>query len=200
MAAETGRRLRADAQVNQDRLLAAATRAFARDGADASLKAIAHDAGVGIGTLYRRFPTREALIWAIYRSEVDRICAAVPDLLVRSPPAPALRAWMQSFLDFLAAKRGLADALKAALASDDRQRLETRGLTTGALATLLAAGAVDGTLRGDVAALDVMMALGGISLIAGQPEQHEQAARLLDLLMDGLRPTARGAGPRGGTG
>jgi AcrR family transcriptional regulator len=187
VAAETVRQLRADARINEDRLIEAATQAFARDGADASLKAIAKDAGVGIGTLYRRFPTREQLIWAIYRSEVDRICATVPHLLAQRPPAEALRGWMESFLGFLAAKRGMADALKAALATDDEQRLQTRGLITDALASLLEAGAADGTLRPDVSPLDVMMALGGTALIAGEPGQREQAARLLDLLLEGLR-------------
>ena len=193
MAGKTVRQLRADAKINEGRLIEAATQAFARDGADASLKAIAKDAGVGIGTLYRRFPTREQLIWAIYRSEVDRICASVPHLLAQRPPAKALRAWMESFLGFLAAKRGMADALKAALATDDEQRLRTRGLITKALATLLEAGAADGTLRPDISPLDVMMALGGTALIASEPEQQEQSARLLDLLFDGLRHSgARG--------
>jgi AcrR family transcriptional regulator len=180
--------LRADAKINQDRVLAVATRAFARDGAGASLREIAKTAGVGIGTLYRRFPTREDLVWAVYRHEVDRICGNVPELLAQRPPVPALRAWMQSFLYFLATKRGLADALKAALASDENERLKTREKITGAIATLLDAGIAEGTIRSDVAALDVMMALGGISLIAGEPDQQDQAARLLDLLMDGLRP------------
>ena len=193
MADETGRRLRADARVNQDRLLEAAARAFACDGADASLKAIAQDAGVGIGTLYRRFPTRQSLVWAIYSREVDRICATVPDLLNQLPPAAALRVWMESFLDFLAAKRGLADALKAALATDDGQRLDTRARLTDALTTLLVAGASDGTLQPDIDALDVMMALGGTALIAGEPEQHDQAARLLDLLMQGVRRAGKAA-------
>lgn len=187
--------LRADAKINQDRVLAAATRAFARDGAGASLREIAKTAGVGIGTLYRRFPTREDLVWAVYRNEVDRICADVPGLLAQASGVAALRAWMQSFLDFLATKRGLADALKAALASNENERLKTREEITGAIATLLDAGIAEGTIRPDAVALDVMMALGGISLIAGEPDQQDQASRLVDLLMDGLRPTAgRGCG------
>jgi AcrR family transcriptional regulator len=190
--ADPTRDLRADARENHDRLLAAATQAFSQDGANASLKAIAKEAGVGIGTLYRRFPTREQLVWAIYRSEVDRLCATAPDLLAQYSPVDALRTWMAGFLDFLAAKRGLADALKAALSTDDEQRLATRALITTALGTLLAAGAADDTVRTDIAALDVMMALGGIALIAGEPDQREQAERLLELLMAGVttRPPA----------
>jgi AcrR family transcriptional regulator len=186
---QTPGRLRADAKINQDRVLAAATRILARDGTAASLREIARDAGVGIGTLYRRFPTREDLVWAVYRNEVDRICATAPHLLADHPPVTALRAWMEAFLSFLATKRGIADALKTALASNENQRLEIREKITGALATLLEAGAAAGSIRPDVPALDVMMALGGISLIAGEPEQQEQASRLVDLLMDGLRPT-----------
>ncbi|MCW2497309.1 TetR/AcrR family transcriptional regulator [Jatrophihabitans sp.] len=178
--------LRSDAQLNQDRLLAAATAAFARDGADTSLKAIAHAAGVGIGTLYRRFPTRESLVWAIYVNEVDRVCASVPRLLQGGPALEALGSWMHAFLDLLATKRGMADALKAALAADDEARLATRASLTAALGTLLGAGVEQGTVRAGVEPLDVMMALGGIALIAGEPEQQEQAGRLVDLLLRGV--------------
>jgi AcrR family transcriptional regulator len=179
-------RLRADARANQDRLLAAAARAFARDGTATSLKAIARDAGVGIATLYRRFPTREQLVWAVYRSEVDRICAAADDLLARLAPIDALRAWMEEFLGFLASKHGLADVLGATLADDDALRLEIRTLLTTALDQLIRAGIEDHALRPDIAASDVILALGGTALIAGEADQREQAGRLLDLLMAGL--------------
>ncbi|TKK88852.1 TetR/AcrR family transcriptional regulator [Herbidospora galbida] len=176
-------RLRADAKANQDLVLAAARRAFARDGgADASLREIAKEAGVGIGTLYRRFPTREDLVWAVYSGEVDRICEEA------ETSAPHPRAWMETFLDFLAAKRAMADALKVVLAGDEERRLAVRARITGALGSLLDTAAAEGAIRDDVAALDVLMALGGISLIAGEPDQRAQAGRLLDLLMDGLRP------------
>jgi AcrR family transcriptional regulator len=184
----TGQRsLRADARLNRDRLLEAAARAFARDGTEASLKAIAQDAGVGIGTLYRHFPTREQLVEATYRSEVARTREAVPELLGSLPPAEALRAWMDRFVGFLATKHGMADALRAILATEDGLRLETRQLLTDALAELLAAGVKDRTLRSDVDPTDVLMGLGGVALIAGQPDQRDQARRLLDLLLDGLR-------------
>ncbi|GAB3959640.1 TetR/AcrR family transcriptional regulator [Micromonospora vulcania] len=188
MTEEAGGRLRADAKINQDRLLNAARRAFARDGVDTSLREIAKDAGVGIGTLYRRFPTREDLVWVVYRSEVDRICTSVAELLAQHPPVTALRTWMESFLEFLATKRAMADVLKAALARDDDQRLEIRDRLTTALATLLAAGVAEGSIRTDVAAFDVVMALGGIALVAAEPDQRAQAARQVDLLMYALRP------------
>jgi AcrR family transcriptional regulator len=182
-----GSRLRADARENQDRLLVAAARAFAREGTATSLKAIARDAGVGIATLYRRFPTREQLVWAVYRSEVDRICAAASDLLAQLPPIDALRAWMEQFLEFLASKHGMAEVLGPTLADDDGLRLEIRELLTSALDQLIRAGVDEHTLRADVAAADVVLALGGTALIAGEADQREQAGRLLDLLLAGLR-------------
>jgi AcrR family transcriptional regulator len=187
MSHGTGRPLRADAQENRDRVLDAAAKAFARDGTGASLKAIAQDAGVGIGTLYRRFPTRERLVEATYRSEVARMCAAAPELLESLPPVGALRVWMDCFIDFLATKRGMADALRAVLATEEGLRVETRELLTGALRVLLAAGIADQTLRSDVDPADLLMGLGGVALIAGESDQRDRAHRLLDLLMDGLR-------------
>lgn len=187
MSGEETRALRADARLNHDRVLEAAGRAFARDGEDASLKAIAKDAGVGIGTLYRRFPTRELLVEATYRSESAKLGAAAPALLEAMPAAEATRAWMDSFLDYLATKRGMAGALHAVLTDDDDLRMKTRGLLIDAMATLLAAGVAEGTIRPDADPTVVVMGLGGVALIAGQPDQRELARDLLDLLMDGLR-------------
>jgi AcrR family transcriptional regulator len=184
---EDARPLRADAQINHDRLLDAAALAFAKDGAEASLKAIAQDAGVGIGTLYRRFPTRDRLVEATYRNEVARICAAAPDLLKASPAVEALRVWMDQFIDFLATKRGMAEALRAVLVADGELRMRTRDLLTDALAALLKAGAAENAIRQDVEPDDVLMGLGGVALIAGEPAQRDQARRLLDLLVDGLK-------------
>ncbi|HEV7979296.1 TetR/AcrR family transcriptional regulator [Amycolatopsis sp.] len=187
MSPEDARPLRADAQINHDRLLDAAALAFAKDGAEASLKAIAQDAGVGIGTLYRRFPTRDRLVEATYRNEVARICAAAPDLLKASPAVEALRVWMDQFIDFLATKRGMAEALRAVLVADGELRMRTRDLLTDALAALLKAGAAENAIRQDVEPDDVLMGLGGVALIAGEPAQRDQARRLLDLLVDGLK-------------
>jgi AcrR family transcriptional regulator len=184
---EKVRPLRADARLNRDRLLDAAARGFARDGAEASLKAIAKDAGVGIGTLYRRFPTRERLVEATYRNETARLCAAASDLLRVRPAAEALRVWMDHFVDFLATKRGMADALRAVLVADGELRMQTRDLLTDALATLLTAGIAEEALRPDIDPNDVLMGLGGVTLIAGEPDQRALAGRLLDLLIDGLR-------------
>jgi AcrR family transcriptional regulator len=187
---ERTRPLRADAQQNEMRLLDAAARAFARDGTAASLKEIARQAGVGIGTLYRRFPTRESLVEATYRNETAQLCAAAPELLATTPAVPALRAWMDLFVDHMVTKHGMADALRAVLLSDGDLRMRTRDLLTDALATLLGAGVAAGTVRADVATHDVLMGIGGITLIAGDPGQRDLAGRLLDLLVDGLTPRA----------
>jgi AcrR family transcriptional regulator len=181
------RPLRADARRNRERLLDTAVRAFTEEGLDATLDGIAKEAGVGIGTLYRHFPTREALIEAAYRNELARLCDAVPGLLGEMAPDKAMRAWMDRYVDYMTTKRGMADALRAVIASGGNPYAESRGRLTGAIAELLRAGAETGVLREDVEPGDVLASLGGVSLTSGAPEQREQAGRLLDLLMDGLR-------------
>lgn len=185
---ETGRRaLRADARRNRERLLEVAVRAFSQDGPDATLDAIAKEAGVGIGTLYRHFPTREALIEASYRNELARLCDAAPDLLEEMPPDQATRAWMDRYIDYMATKRGMADALRVVIASGRTPFAQSRDLLTSTISRLLRAGAGARTLRADVEPVDVFASLAGVALTAGEPAQREQAGRLLDLLMEGLR-------------
>ena len=190
------RPLRADAQRNRDRLLEVAVRAFSQEGPDVTLDAIAKEAGVGIGTLYRHFPTREALVEAAYRNELARLCDAVP----RAARAirhrtEATRRWMDRFVDYMTTKRGMADALRAVIASGGNPYAQSRGRLIAAITTLLDAGAEAGTLRPDIAPADVLASLGGVSLAAGEPAQREQAGRLLDLLMDGLRYQEHPADP-----
>ena len=182
------RPLRADARRNRERLLEEAVRAFSQDGPEVTLDSIARAAGVGIGTLYRHFPTREALVEAAYRNELARLCDAVPDLLAELPPDRALRAWMDRFVDYMTTKRGMADALRAVVASGGNPFAQSREGLIGAVGTLLAAGGAAGSVRADVDASDVLAGLSGVTLAAGAPEQRAQAGRLLDLLMDGLRP------------
>jgi AcrR family transcriptional regulator len=189
---ETGNRvLRADARRNRERLLEVAVRAFSHGGPDVTLDAIAKEAGVGIGTLYRHFPTREALIEAAYRNELARLCDAVPDLLQDLPPDQATRAWMDRYIDYMATKRGMADALRAVIASGGTPFEQSRDRLVGAITALLRAGTAAGTMRSDVEAVDVFASLAGVALIAGEPAKRDQAGRLLDLLMDGLRYRAR---------
>ncbi|GAA4263131.1 TetR/AcrR family transcriptional regulator [Dactylosporangium darangshiense] len=181
----TDRPLRADAQTNHERLLVVAAEAFAREGTQTSLKAIAREAGVGIGTLYRRFPTRETLVEAVYRNEVTRLCAAAPELLETLQPAAALPAWMEKFVDFMAAKHGMADVLRAVLLSEE-DRMHTRDLLRTAIATLLDAGTATGTVRPGIDPNDVLMGLGGVTMIAGEENQRDLATRLIDLLLYGV--------------
>ncbi len=187
MAQIVDRPMRADAQRNRARLLEAAVRAFAQEGPEVTLDAIARNAGVGIGTLYRHFPTREALVEAAYRNELARLCDAVPELLRDLTPAEATRRWMDRFVDYMTTKRGMAGALRAVIASGRNPYEQSRSHLIAAITTLLEAAGRDGTLRRDVDPADVLASLGGVSLTAGEPAQREQAGRLLDLLMDGLR-------------
>jgi AcrR family transcriptional regulator len=192
--AVTGDRpLRADAQRNRDLLLASAVRLFSENGLDATLDAIAKDAGVGIGTLYRHFPTREALIEAAYRNELAVVCDAAPDLLASLPPEEATRAWMDRFIDYMTTKFGMAEALRAVIASGGNPYAHSRGRLVSSIEALLEATAAVGAIRTDVEADDVLVSLSGVALAAGAPSQRDQAGRLLDLLMDGLRynPSSR---------
>jgi AcrR family transcriptional regulator len=174
---------RADARRNRERLLAAATAAFTTATGPVSLEAIARDAGVGIGTLYRHFPTREALVEAVFCTELAEVAASAGDLLREHPPVSALRRWMDRYASFVAAKRGMAESLHAMFSSGAVQPSETREAVLGAVATLLTAGAQDGSLRSDIDADDVVSSLLGIFLAS---RSTEQAGRLLDLLVDGL--------------
>ncbi|MBO0891928.1 MAG: TetR/AcrR family transcriptional regulator [Acidothermales bacterium] len=186
------RPLRADARRNRDRLLAVAVAAFARGG-DVTMDAIAREAGVGPGTLYRHFPTREALVEAAYRSELEKLCTAAPELLATLPPDAALRAWMDLFLDYLLTKRHMADALRAVVASGGNPFARSHALLTEAIGTLLDAGVAAGTVRPDVDPADILAGLSGIGLATARSGRRDQAGRLLDLLMDGLwhRPQLR---------
>jgi AcrR family transcriptional regulator len=182
------RPLRADARRNRERVLAAAARAFAGEGPAATIEAIAKDAGVGVGTVYRHFPTREALIEAAYRSELVAVCDAAPVLLDDYPPAEALRAWMDRFVDYMTTKIGMSDALRAVIAAGSNPYARSRDMLNDALGLFLTAGIADSSLRDDIPADDVLINLSGIALAAGAPDQRAQAGRLLDLLLDALHP------------
>lgn len=183
----TVRPLRADAQRNRDKLLAAATEAFAEQGEDVALETIAARAGVGIGTLYRHFPNREALTAAAYRHEVDELCAAADGLLQSNPADEALRAWAERFADYIATKRAMGNALRAAASSDSPLFAETREQIIGAIRLLLNAGAADGTLRTDVDPRDVMRVMHGIWYLPDGPDWRDSVGKMLCLVIDGLR-------------
>ncbi len=191
MAAARERTVRADAARNRERLVAAALQAFSSGRENVTLEAIAKQAGVGIGTLYRHFPTREALVEAAYRNELEQLRASVDDLLASHEPDLALRTWMDRFADYVAAKRGMADALRAIVASGAIRSSDTRDTLTAAIRRLLDAGTAAGTIRNDVTAEDLLATLTGILLASGAPEDRAQAGRMLDLVMDGLRTRKR---------
>ncbi|OJZ76262.1 TetR family transcriptional regulator [Mycobacterium paraffinicum] len=176
--------IRSDARRNRERLLEVATAAFAAaEGRAVSLEAIAREAGVGIGTLYRHFPNREALVEAVYRAELAEVAATAGELLERHPPKIALRRWMDRYAGFVATKRGMAESLAAMVASGTVEVSQMRASITAAADTLLRAGAADGSLRADVRAEDVVSSLLGIFVATGSPEQ---TGRMLDLLVAGV--------------
>jgi AcrR family transcriptional regulator len=149
---------------------------------------IARGAGVGIATLYRHFPTRESLVDAVYQDQVERLTAGAHELLEQLPPAKAMRQWMDLFADWLATKRGMLDTLLSMVESGKMAPAQSRGELLDAITTILAAGSAAGDLRADVSAEDIAASLLGTFTVAGKPENQAQANRLLDLLMDGLRP------------
>jgi AcrR family transcriptional regulator len=178
-------RLRADAARNRQRLIDTAKRLFAADG-DAGPEAIARAAGVGVGTLYRHFPDREALAAAVYEDELDRVARAAGELLAAHPPRQALRAWMDRFADRLATKRDMAEAMRSLVNSGAVTAQGTRTRLAEAAREILAAGAADGSLRADVSADDLVVLLLGICLSCPEPEQRDQAGRLMELLLTGI--------------
>ena len=184
--------LRADAQRNRDRLVEVAAHMFASDGVDASLEEIARRAGVGIGTLYRHFPTREHLVEVVYRREVEGLCHAAEELAREHPADVALELWMQRFVDYIATKRGLATSLRLLLSANSTLFSDTSGRVSGAMRNLIEAAAASGKIRADVDASDVMHALGGIYSAPNTPDWRERSGRLVKLLMDGLRFGAKG--------
>ncbi|MQY28095.1 TetR/AcrR family transcriptional regulator [Nocardia aurantia] len=181
---------RADARRNREHLVETARALLTTETGKVPLETIARAAGVGIGTLYRHFPTREALVEAVYRAEVDRLCAGAAELAGTGRGDVTLRAWMNRFGDYMAAKREMAGALRALVDSGAITSSQTRQRISEAVRILLDAGAADGTLRADVPAEDVVVGLLGIFLVCG-PDQREQADRMMSLLMDALTP--RGA-------
>jgi AcrR family transcriptional regulator len=194
------KRPRADAERNRLRLLDVAQAAFSSGQDAVTLEQIARDAGVGIGTLYRHFPTREALVEAVYRKELEALCASAAGLLATLPPERALRAWMDRFADYVTAKREMADALRAVYASGAVSVPEVRLELSAAVRVIMNAGAADGTLRRDVRPDDVVAMTVGVFTATSIAGGREQLERMLDLLADAVRqPAARPAGPEPAT-
>lgn len=181
---------RADAQRNRDNLVAVARAAFTAADDSVPLEVIARDAGVGIGTLYRNFPTRESLVEAVYAAELDDVTSSAPALLDEWAPDLALRAWIARYAAFAMAKRGIIDTLRSGWSSGRITTPATRERITAAIALILVAGARDGSLRADVEADDVTAMLLGVISTLAQNRMPEQTARLFDLVVDALRPSS----------
>ncbi|MFF9325055.1 TetR/AcrR family transcriptional regulator [Streptomyces sp. NPDC014776] len=179
---------RADAARNREQLLAVATRVFMSAETEPSMRAIAAEAGVGIAMLYRHFPTRESLVDAVYQDQVVRLTTGARELLDRLPPAAAMRRWMDLFGDWIATKNGMLDTLLAMVESGEITHAQTRTELLTAIETILDAGRVAGDLRSDVTAEDIADSLIGIFTVAPRSRREAKADRLLNLLMDGLRP------------
>jgi len=172
-------------------LIDAAKAAFTAVGLNVSLEEIARRAGVGIGTLYRHFPSREAVVEAVYRREVEQLAEAVPQLLKSSAPGEALHRWMHLFVDYVATKRLIAPSLSGSAGANSALRASSAELITQAITTLVKRAADRGEVRKDIAPSDLLRAMVGVSY--GNPDKAWEASarRLIDLLMDGLRRKGR---------
>jgi AcrR family transcriptional regulator len=177
--------LRADARQNRARLLSAASEAFAENGADAPLEDIARRAGVGIGTLYRHFPTRLDLQAAAYRSQVALVCDQAQGFIDTEGPEAAFFTWMKIFAGYLAGKRGLSKALIDGLGKDSEVIHSCWAAMRDTTDQVLTASQESGLIRRDVSAMDVMRLVHGV--VAGSERAPEDAPRLLAIVLDGLR-------------
>src|ERR1700758_1587223 len=183
------RKPRADAQLNRERLLEIAKEAFTRSGANASLDDIAKEAGVGPGTLYRHFPTRGALLEAVYRTEVEKLAAAERKFAETMSPVEALRAWMLLFVDYIAAKHIIAPALNTLVGGPSKLYEGSRAQVQGAIDALVKRAIKKGDIRRDLEPFDLLRALIGVSHVASGPDWQQSARRLVDILITGSRPT-----------
>jgi len=165
-----------------------AKRAFTRHGAATSLDDIARQAGVGAGTLYRHFPTRDALIEAVYRSEVEKLAAAARGFISAMSPIEALRAWLLLFVDYIAAKHIIAPALNSVSGGPSRLYESSRSLVQGAIEELVKRAKKSGDVRKDIDASDLLRAVIGVSYVGSGGDWQQSAKRLVDILIAGSRP------------
>jgi AcrR family transcriptional regulator len=182
------RKPRSDAQRNRERILQVARQAFSHSGASASLDDIAKEAGVGPGTLYRHFPTREELLEAVYRSEMEKLAAAEEKFAKELPPAEALRAWLLLFVDYIAAKQLIAPALNALLGDPKKVFESSYTRIWEAIRALVKRAIKSGDIRKDLDPVDLLRALIGVANVATSPDWQQSARRLVDILIAGARP------------
>ena len=182
------RKPRADAERNRDRVLEVAKVAFTRSGPDASLDDIAKQAGVGPGTLYRHFPSREALIEAVYRTEVEKLAAAERNFAETMPPIEALRAWMLLFVDYIATKKIISAALNTLVGDPKRVFGASYNQVWEAMRALVKRAVKSGDIRKDLDPIDLLRALIGVSTVSTSPDWQQSARRLVEILISGARP------------
>ena len=182
------RKPRADAERNRDRVLEAAKEAFTRLGANASLDEVAKQAGVGAGTLYRHFPTRDELLKAVYRSEVEKLALAAQKFAETMPPLEALRAWMLLFVDYIATKKIIAPALNNLVGGTSKVFEASYNQIWDAIRALVKRAIKSGDIRKDLDPIDLLRALIGVSHVASSPDWQQSARRLVDILVSGSRP------------
>jgi AcrR family transcriptional regulator len=194
-AAETERKPRADAVRNRERLLKAAKAVFSAGGPDASLEAVAKRAGVGIGTLYRHFPTREALFEAVYRREVEQLSDLAEQLESEAPPVEALRRWLRSIIELVATKKGMSAALALAVHGSSDLYADTFDRLTKAVDGLLKRATAAGEIRSDISPEDLLRALVGMCYMHDQAGWQATVQRLVDVFVDGLCVPANANGP-----
>ncbi|WP_426592854.1 TetR/AcrR family transcriptional regulator [Cellulomonas sp. McL0617] len=182
------RPLRADAARNRDKILETAAEVFGDEGTDASLEEIARRAGVGVGTLYRHFPSRTVLVEQVYRHSVAELCDEVPHLAATLPPGDALETWLMGFVTYVGRKRGLATALRGALGDDASVVFaDVHAQLKSAGDVLLVAAQDAGVVRTDVETMDVLRAVSGVCSATADAADPEKTRRVLRLLLDGLR-------------
>jgi len=181
------RKPRADAERNRLRLLAVAKAVFAEKGSGASLDEIARIAGVGPGTLYRHFPTRDALVAAVYRNEMEQFVAAADRLAELHPPLTALREWLLLFVDYIAAKHGMAELLNSIAGGTSALYSASTVQMKQAMATLVERAVASGDIRLDLDPLDLLRAIAGVANIGSGADGEQAAKRLVDILIAGVR-------------
>jgi AcrR family transcriptional regulator len=182
-----GRKPRADAQRNRERILEVAKLAFTRSGANTSLDDIASEAGVGPGTLYRHFPTREELLQAVYRSEMEKLAAAERKFAQSMPPIEALRAWLLLFVDAIETKQIIAPVLNTLIGDPKKVFAASHDQIHEALSALVKRAIKSGDIRKDVDPMDLLRALVGVAHVASSPDWQQSARRLVDILIAGSR-------------
>jgi AcrR family transcriptional regulator len=191
----TPRKLRADAQRNRENILEVAKQAFARSGAEVTLDDVARRAKVGPGTLYRHFPTRDALLEAVYRTEVEKLAVAHHEYAKTLPPVEALRAWMLLFVDYIATKQLIAPALNSLITDTTKLYESSAAPIKGAINALVQRAINSGNMREDLDPIDLLRALVGVSNVASAPNWPQSAKKLVDILIAGSRlsaePTAK---------